>query len=166
MVIWDAGSLPELWAGVRIVQEHHSTLLVGAWVFCTVRLKIRLEFTSAQKFGTWIMVQWRYSIILWRLNWGATYTGLWNLDHSEPHLPHLWNGDKIVYVNAVFEMLSRWKLLLLFAKSECSLLFMAHKPGWLLESFVGVGGGGRGIGKIQISSLTPDLLNQNFSERT
>lgn len=32
------------------------------------------------------------------------------------------------------------KLLLLFVKSECSSLFIVHKPDRLLESFVGVVG--------------------------
>lgn len=126
-------------------------------------LKIRLEFTSAQKFGSGVMVQWRYVIKLWHLNWDVTHAGLWILDHSEPH--HRWHGDEIVYVNVAFvnsEMLPTWKLLLLFAESEYSFLFLAHIPGWLLESFVGVG---RALEKYIFPVPPQKLLNQNFFER-
>lgn len=46
------------------------------------------------------------------------------------------------------------KAIMLFAKSECSLLCMVHKTGLLLETFVGVGGGGEASGKYR-SPVSP-----------
>lgn len=126
-------------------------------------LKIRLEFTSAQKFGSGVMVQWRCVIILWLLNWYVIYAAWWTLDHSEPH--HRWHGDEVVYVDVAFvnsEMLPTWKLLLLFAESEYGFWFMAHTPGWSLESFVGVE---RALEKYRFPVPPQKWLNQNFSER-
>lgn len=88
---------------------------------------------------------------------------LWTSDHSEPH--HRWHGDEVVYVDVAFvnsEMLPTWKLLLLFAESEYSFWFMAHTPGWLLESFVGVE---RALEKYRFPVPLQKWLNQNFSER-
>lgn len=81
----------------------------------------------------------------------------------------LWNRDEVVYVKALFvnsEVWSLWKPLLLFAKSECSSLFMVHKPGWLLEPFVWVVGWWGSFGEVQPPGLVPDSLTQSFCEWT
>lgn len=60
---------------------------------------------------------------------------------------------KALSVNS--EVLSMWKPPLLLAASECSSLFVVHKPGWLLELLRG-----------QMPGFTPDLLSQRFCEWT
>lgn len=148
----DVDGLSALWTGARIVRIHHSYWLVGcmAPLWNKTRGSLRVsKFTSAQKLGARIMVQWGQHYAVASEVRPDTY-GRMTLDLSEPHFPHLCSGDEIVYVKALSvnsKVLSLWKPLLLFAKSEYSLLFMIHKPGWLLESLMGVGGLGGALGK-------------------
>lgn len=67
---------------------------------------------------------------------------------------------KALSVNS--EVLSMWKPPLLLAASECSSLFVVHKPGWVLELLRGLGD----FGKVQMPGFTPDLLSQSFCEWT
>lgn len=115
------------------------------------------QFTSAQKFSAQRVVQHRHCYLLWCLNWGLTHTGVWSRT-TLSLIFLLWNGHEIVYVKALLmkpDVLSIGKLLLLFAQSECTSLFTAHKPGRLLESSVGiVGGGASGKYRLPVSSQT------------
>lgn len=154
MVNWDTDGLSRQWTDGELFRCTAVISWSVAWILWN---ETQDQFTSAQKFSAQLVVQQRQCYLLWYLNWGLTHTGVWS-QTTLSLIFLLWNGDEIVYVKALLvksEVLSIWKLLLLFAKSECSSLFMAHKPGRLLESFVGiVAGGASGKYRLPVSSQT------------
>lgn len=139
MVSWDTDGLSRQWTDGDLFRCTAVISWSIAWILWN---ETQDQFTSAQKFSAQLVGQQRQCYLRWYLHWGLPRTGVWSRA-TLSLIFLLWNRHEIVYVKALLvkpEVLSVGRLLLLFAQSECSCLFTAHKPGRLLEPSVGIVG--------------------------